>query len=84
MAAWARRWSRSETFVYSSRVALLATAWAQTQHLFQGVIVCIHSDPHVGGLKPHVTKKLRGKIYLMKNDPAKLLKQYQRDFPSQK
>jgi hypothetical protein len=63
---------------------LLATAWDQTQHLFQGVIVCIHSDPHVGGLKAHETKKLRGKIYLMKNDPAKLLKQYQRDFPNQK
>ena len=60
---------------------LLATAWNETQHLFQGVIVCIHSDPHVGGLKPHETKKLHGKIYLMKNDPAKLLKQYRRDFP---
>jgi len=61
---------------------LLATAWDRTQHLFQGVIVCIHSDPHVGGLKAHETKKLRGKIYLMKNDPAKLRKQYRRDFPS--
>ena len=63
---------------------LLATAWDQTQHLFQGVIVCIHSDPHAGGLKAHESKKLRGKIYLMKNDPAKLLKEYQRDFPDQK
>jgi hypothetical protein len=63
---------------------LLATAWDQTQHLFQGVIVCIHSDPHVGGLKPRESKKLRGKIYLMESDPAKLLKQYQRDFPNQK
>ncbi len=61
---------------------LLATAWDATQHLFQGVIVCIHSDPHVGGLKPHETKQLRGKIYLMQNDPAKLLQQYQRDFPA--
>jgi hypothetical protein len=59
---------------------LLATAWDQTQHLFQGVIVCIHSDPHVGGLKPHESKKLRGKIYLMKNDSARLLKQYHQDF----
>lgn len=59
---------------------LLATAWDQTQHLFQGVIVCIHSDPHVGGLKPHETKKLRGMIYLMKNDVAKLLKEYRQDF----
>ena len=59
---------------------LLATAWDQTQHLFQGVIVCIHSDPHAGGLKAHESKKLRGKIYLMKNDSARLLKQYHQDF----
>lgn len=61
---------------------LLATAWDRTQHLFQGVIICIHSDPHVGGLKPRETKKLRGKIYLMKNNPSELLKQYRRDFPN--
>ncbi len=63
---------------------VLATAWDHTQHLFQGVIVCIHSDPHVGGLKAHETRKLRGEIYFMKNDPAKLLKRYQQDFPNQK
>ncbi len=60
---------------------LLATAWDQTQHLFQGVIVCIHSDPHVGGLKPHETKRLRGKLYLMQNDPGALLTRYRKDFP---
>ncbi len=60
---------------------LLATAWDQTQHLFQGVIVCVHNDPHVGGLKPQETKKVHGKLYLMKNDPAKLLARYRRDFP---
>jgi hypothetical protein len=59
---------------------LLATAWERTQHLFQGVIVCVHSDPHLGGLKPGETKRLRGKIYLMRNDPAALLRRYQRDF----
>jgi hypothetical protein len=64
--------------------SLLATAWDQTQHLFQGVIVCIHSDPHLGGLNPHETKKLRGKIYLMANEPSKLLEAYRRDFPEQK
>ncbi len=63
---------------------LLATAWERTQHLFQGVIVCIHSDPHVGGLKAYETKQLRGKIYLMKNDPAALLKRYRHDFPDGK
>ncbi|MBM3836881.1 MAG: hypothetical protein FJ398_02760 [Verrucomicrobia bacterium] len=61
---------------------LLATAWDHTQELFQGVIVCIHNDPRVGGLKAGKTKKLRGKLYFMKNDPAELLKRYQRDFPT--
>jgi hypothetical protein len=62
--------------------SLLATAWDQTQELFQGVIVCIHSDPRVGGLQPGQTKKLHGKLYLLKNDPAALLARYGKDFPS--
>jgi hypothetical protein len=60
---------------------LLATAWDQTQELFQGVIVCLHNDPRIGGIKPRETKSLRGKIYIMKNDPAALLARYKRDFP---
>jgi len=59
---------------------LLATAWDRTHELFQGVYVCLHADPHVGGLAPGETKKVRGKLYLLKNDPAALLKRYQRDF----
>ena len=59
---------------------LLATAWDSTHELFQGVLICLHSDPHVGGLKAGETKKLRGKLYLLKNDPAQLLKRYQKDF----
>lgn len=59
---------------------LLATAWDHTQELFQGVIVCIHNDPRVGGLQPGETKQLRGKLYLMKNRPEELLNRYQRDF----
>jgi hypothetical protein len=59
---------------------LLATAWDQTQELFQGVIVCIHNDPRIGGLKAGETKKLRGKLYVLKNDPGLLLKRYKRDF----
>ena len=31
---------------------LLATAWEPYQELFQGVIVCLHSDFRIGGLKP--------------------------------
>jgi len=60
---------------------LLAMAWDRTQELFQGVIVCLHNDPRVGGLKAGETKKLHGKIYIMKNDPDALLKRYRRDFP---
>src|SRR6266699_4384902 len=59
---------------------LLAMAWDQTQELFQGVIVCLHNDPRVGGLKAGETKKLRGKIYFLRNDPALLVKRYKRDF----
>jgi hypothetical protein len=59
---------------------LIATAWDHTQELFQGVIVCVHNDPRIGGLKPGETKKLRGKLYFLKNDTAALLKRYRRDF----
>lgn len=61
---------------------LLATAWDSTQELFQGVIVCLHSDPRIGGLRPGEKKKLRGKVYLLPNDSALLLARYQRDFGS--
>jgi hypothetical protein len=59
---------------------LLATAWNSTQELFQGVIVCLHNDPRVGGLQPGEAKSLRGKVYIMPNDPAALLTRYKRDF----
>ena len=59
---------------------LLAMAWDQTQELFQGVIVCLHNDPRVGGLKPGEMKKLHGKVYFLRNDPQALLKRYKRDF----
>lgn len=45
-----------------------------------GVIVCIHSDPHIGGLGPNQTKRLRGKLYLIPNDVDDLLRRYRRDF----
>ena len=61
--------------------SLVAMAWDQTQELFQGVIVCLHNDPRVGGLKPGESKALHGKIYLMSNDPDALLRRYRRDFP---
>jgi hypothetical protein len=62
---------------------ILATASDQTHELFEGVYVCLHSDPHVGGLAPGAKKTFHSKIYFVKNDPAALLKRYQRDFARQ-
>jgi hypothetical protein len=61
---------------------LLATAWDSTQELFQGVIVCLHNDPRLGGLKPSESKSLRGKLYLLENNISALLARYKKDFPS--
>ena len=67
--------------VYSAdEKKILATAWEPYQELFQGVIVCLHNDPRIGGLKPGETKKLHGKVYLLPNDPKALLKRYEREF----
>jgi len=44
---------------------ILATAWDDAQELFQGIIVCIHSDVRIGGLKPQETKTRHGKIYIV-------------------
>ena len=60
---------------------LFATAWDQTQELFQGVIVCLHNDPRIGGLKPNETKKLHGKVYILDNNVDALLARYRKDFP---
>lgn len=60
---------------------IMATAWEPYQELFLGVIVCLHSDFRIGGLEPGETKKLHGKIYLVKNDLNALLKRYAKDFP---
>ncbi len=59
---------------------LLATASSATQELFEGVYVCLHSDPRVGGLAAGETKRIRAKIYLLKNDTNELLRRYARDF----
>jgi hypothetical protein len=61
---------------------LLATASDSTHELFEGVYVCLHSDPHVGGLAPGETKIIRSKIYIMTNDVPALLRRYQADFPA--
>jgi hypothetical protein len=60
---------------------LLATASDYTHELFEGVYVCLHSDPSVNGLAPGQTKHAHSKIYLLPNSPQVLLRRYHRDFP---
>lgn len=60
---------------------LLATAWEPYQELFQGIIVCLHSDFRIGGLAPGESKTIRGKIYVMDADTEALLTRYAADFP---
>lgn len=62
---------------------LFATAFEPYQELFQGVIVCLHSDFRVGGLKAGETKKIHGKIYVTPADVVVLVKRYEKDFPEQ-
>lgn len=60
---------------------IFATAWQPYQELFQGIARCLHSDFRIGGLKPGERKEIRGRVYLVPNDPAELLQRYERDFP---
>lgn len=59
---------------------ILATASDRTHELFEGVYVCLHSDPLIDGLAPGERKRIRQKVYLVPNDPDALLKRYHRDF----
>jgi hypothetical protein len=61
---------------------ILAAAWDSSQELFQGVLVCLHNDPRLGGMKPGERKKLLGKVYIVPNDAEKLLQRYRADFHS--
>jgi len=60
---------------------LLATASDSTQELFEGVYVCLHSDPRVGGMAAGQTKRIHAKLYFLSNNQDELLKRYRRDFP---
>jgi hypothetical protein len=60
---------------------IFATAWEPYQELFQGVVVCVHSDFRIGGLKPGERKEIRGKLYLVPADEDALLARYRQDFP---
>ncbi len=59
---------------------ILAAASSRTHEVFEGVYVCLHSDPLIGGLKPGEVKRIRQKIYWVPNDPQQLLRRYRRDF----
>jgi hypothetical protein len=59
---------------------LLATASDRTHELFEGVYVCLHSDPRIDGLKAGETKTLHAKLYVMTNDVPALLRRYAKDF----
>ena len=58
-----------------------ATASDRTHELFEGVYVCLHSDPSIGGLKPGETRRIRQKLYVLPNDPDRLLERYRLDLP---
>lgn len=60
---------------------LLAIASDRTFELFEGVYVCLHSDPLIDGLKPGETKRRRQRLYLLPNEQKTLQQAYQRDFP---
>ncbi|MCS7224701.1 MAG: hypothetical protein NZ959_09140 [Armatimonadetes bacterium] len=59
---------------------ILATAWEPYHELFQGVRTCIHSDFHIGGLRPGESKKIKGRIYILPADIPRLLQKYHQDF----
>ena len=59
---------------------ILAIAFEPYQELFQGVVRCLHSDFRLGGLEPGRAQHVRGKIYIVPNDPAALVARYERDF----
>jgi hypothetical protein len=59
---------------------IFGMAFEPYQELFQGVARCLHSDFRIGLVKPGESKTIRGKIYLMRNDPDALLKRYVADW----
>lgn len=63
--------------------SILAMAWEPYQELFQGVIVCIHSDFRIGGLEPGEVKQIRGKLYVVDADVDALTARFAKDFPEQ-
>ena len=61
---------------------ILATASNHTHELFEGVYVCLHSDPKIAAVPAGGNLRIRQKIYLMTNDVPALLQRYRQDFPA--
>lgn len=61
---------------------VFGTAFEPYQELFQGVIVCLHSDFRLGGLEAGETTAIKGRIYIAP-DVERLLARYEADFPRQ-
>lgn len=59
----------------------MATAWDNYQEYSRVYLFAFTAIPGLGGLKPGEVKKLRSKLYFVKNDPAKLLQRYLQVFP---
>ena len=53
---------------------IFAVCFDPTQELFQGVGRCLHNDFRIGNVAPGGTKKIRGRIWIIANDPARLIK----------
>lgn len=60
---------------------ILATASNHTHELFEGVYVCLHSDPKIAPIPAGGNLRIRQKIYLLTNDVPALLQRYRQDFP---
>jgi hypothetical protein len=52
---------------------IFAVAFEPAQELFQGVIRCLHSDFRIGPVPPGEKRTIRGRIWIIPNDPARLL-----------
>ncbi len=51
---------------------LFAVVFEPAQELFQGVAQCLHNDFRIGQVPPGGTKRIRGRIWILPNDPARL------------
>ncbi len=51
---------------------IFAVCFEPAQELFQGVARCLHNDFRIGAVPPGGMKKIRGRIWIMPNDPARL------------